>query len=748
MGKVMKYTRRAFLVGAVAVAGGVAFGYYQVRKPHANPLLDDVSDGEAVFNPWVKIDGDGITLITPHVDLGQGAVSMQAALIAEELDVDFGQFNTDYGKPSAAYYNQAVTQEMAPFMSTDEKFQAEAMRTVLGTVAKLMGMQVTGGSSTVPDSYEKLRRAGAVARETLKLAASKKSGVPVSQLKTEKGSVILPDGTALAYTQLAADAAGLEPVNDVTLRDPQDWRMLGKSMDRIDIVAKSTGTQVYGIDLEIPGMVHATVITNPYKGGSVNTYDASEAEKMRGVKKVVPVTGGIAVIADNTWRAIQAARMVEIDWADGAYPPEMAGHWKILEDSFTEDRLDSKWRDDGDVDANLGDQPIQAEYRVPYVAHAPLEPLCAIVKVDETSAEVWASTQMPRFVQNNVARITGLEPDQVTINNQYSGGSFGHRGEDENIKRTTEVAMSLKGTPVKLTYSREEDFAQDYPRQISMARMQGAVKDGKVETIDISVSAPSTTTSQMGRQFLDRPGMADGQIAAGAWNMPMAIPNFRMTAYQAPHNELAPTSAWRSVGASSNGFFAESFLDELIAEAGADPLEERLRLVNDDIARKVLEAVGDMSGWGGDLGAKRGRGLALVNSFGVPVAEVVEVTDTENGIRIDKVFVAADVGRVLDPIAFDNQVKGGVIWGLGHAMNCEITYSEGRAQQENYWDHEGMRFNQCPEIEVRGLENSEKIRGIGEPPVPPAAPALANAIFAATGTRLREMPFNKTVTFA
>ncbi|MEM9634247.1 MAG: molybdopterin cofactor-binding domain-containing protein [Pseudomonadota bacterium] len=746
MGKVMKYTRRAFLVGAAAVAGGVAFGYYQVQKPHANPLLKDKGDGDAVFNPWVKIDRDGITLITPHSDVGQGAASMQAALIAEELDVEFGQFKTDFGAPSPAYYNTALAAEGAPFMSTDESFTAETMRTVMGGVIKLMGMQVTGGSSSVPDSIDKLRTAGAVARETLKLAASRRTGISVGRLTTKAAAVVLPDGTALSYTDLALDAADLEPVNDVQLRKPSQWRLIGKNMKRLDVVAKSTGTQVYGIDLEIPGMVHATVMLNPRQGGELIGFDASSAKQMRGVRSILPVTGGVAVVADNTWRAIQAARAIEFDWGPAPYPAEMGGHWNILGDSFTEERLDSEWRNDGDVDANVRGAPKVAEYRAPYVAHAPLEPLSAVVKIDDGSAEIWVATQMPRFVQNNVALIAGLEPEQVTVHNQFAGGSFGHRLEDEHVKRAAEIAKVMKGVPVKLTYSREEDFAHDFPRQIAMARMKGAVKDGRVETYDLEIASPSAAESQLSRQPIDMPASADKQLAAGAWNLPYAIPNFRMRAYRALG--LAPTSSWRSVGASTNGFFADGFLDELIHEAGADPLEERIRLANDDIARKVLEAVGEMSNWGSDLGSDRGRGVSFVSSFGVPVAEVVEVTNSDSGIRIDRVFVAADVGRVVDPVMFDNMVKGGVVWGLGHAMNCEITYSDGKAEQENFWDHEGMRFNQCPEIFVRGLENSAKIRGIGEPPVPPAAPALANAIFAATGTRLREMPFNKFVDFA
>lgn len=745
MGRASTITRRAFLVGSAAIAGGVAFGTYLVARRYDNPLMETLGQGEAAITPWVKIDRERVTLITPHVELGQGALSMQAVMIAEELDLDFGQFETSPGVPGAAYYNTAMGQEIAPVMPTDESWKAEAMRGVFGALVKVLGLQATGGSSSVPDSFEKLRMAGAVARETLKLAASTKSGVPVAQLKTADGAVHLPDGTALKYTELAEIAATLDPVETVTLRDPSQWRLIGKTLRRMDIVPKSTGALKYGIDLDFEGMVHATVRTNPRQGGPRLNYDAAAAEKMRGVKKIVPVRRGVAVVADNTWRAFQAADAITFDWGPAPYPHEMEGHWNAVKASFTADRLDREWRDDGEVEEALAEgEPITLEYRAPYVAHAPLEPLSAVIKVTDARVDVWASHQLPRFVQQKVAAITGHEADAVHFHNQFAGGSFGHRLEFEQIEQAAEVALAMKGVAVKLTYSREEDFAHDFPRQIAMARASGTVRDGKVETLDLSIASVSSSTSQADRLGQPVPG-PDGQIVSGAWNQPYAIPNFRVRGYRVP--ELAPTSSWRSVGASTAGFFCECALDELIHAAGADPMEERLRLMDDENSRKVLEAVAEMSGWGSDPGARRGRGVAFVTSFGVPTAEVVEVTATDDGIRIDRVFVAAEVGRVVDPINFENQVMGAVVWGLGHAMNCEITYSDGMAEQSNYHAHEGMRLHQCPEIVVKGLENGDKIRGIGEPPVPPAAPALANAIFAATGTRLPVMPFNRHIDF-
>ena len=764
MGRAKTIARRSFLIGSATILGGVAFGTYMIKRPHENPLIAGLSDGEASFNPYVKITSDEIIIIAPHADSGQGVQSSQAALVAEELDVELDQVTIGFGQPSAAYYNTAMGDEAAPFMSFDDSFQARAVRGVMGSAIKVLGAMVTGGSSSMPDSFDKLRHAGAVARETLKQAASEASGVPVAQLKTANGAVQLPDGSSLKYTDLAAKAAEIDPVTEVTLRDPSEWRLISKPMQRTDMVGKSTGTTKYGIDMVVDGMVYASSRVNPRQGGEMLGFDATEAKAMRGVQQVVELEGpviekaddgsmssrtgkvGVAVVADNTWRAIQAVNAINVDWGPAHYPAEMAGHWAEVANSFTDERLDAEWRSDGDVDAALaGGDIVEAEYRAPYVAHAPLEPISAIVRVDNDAVEVWAGHQMPRFAQQKIASTAGLDDaEKVVFHNQFIGGSFGHRLEFENLTVATEIAKQMKGVPVKLTFSREEDFAHDFPRQIGMARGKGVVVDGKIDTLSLDVATVSSSASQSGRLGQPVPG-PDAQIVAGAWNMPFVIPNLRVRGYRVP--ELAPTSSWRSVGASSQGFFAEGFMDEMCYAAGADPMEERLRLLANDVHRKVLEAAAEMSNWGSDLGVGRGRGVALVESFGVPTAEVVEVTDTGAGIRIDKVYVVADVGRVIDPVNFDNVLKGGVIWGLGHAINCEITYSDGMAEQTNYHAHEAMRMYQCPEIETRGLENAGKIRGVGEPPVPPAAPALANAIFAATGQRLREMPFNKFIDF-
>jgi isoquinoline 1-oxidoreductase beta subunit len=750
MGDMQHISRRAFIAGAAAVAGGVAFGSYSdaSQSPPSssgNPLAAGLGPNSVSFNPWVEISPEKITLIAQHADIGQGVGSVQPIMIAEEMDLDPGQFEIRFAGPSPVYFNTGFADELAPFVAADHSPAAEEARAAVLETLRKSGLQMTGGSSTIPDTYEKLRVAGAVARETLKAAAAKRSGIAVADLRTQSGHVILPDGTRIPYIELSAEAAKIPPVLDAKPRDPSHWRILGKPMMRLDVRSKVMGELKFGIDLKIDGMMYASVKLNPNKGQPIKSYDARKARGMPGVKKILKLTNGVAVIATNSWYAMQAAAAIDCKWAPSIYPAEQAGHWKILEGSFQPKFLGKQWRNIGDVDAVLKKgKLVQAEYRAPYVAHQPLEPLNGIAIVSDQAMEIWVGHQSPQAVQSIAAAAIGFKPEQVTFHNQWTGGSFGHRLEFENIRVLAEIANQMRGTPIKLVFSREEDFRQDIPRQISIARHKGSVDQGKI----IAANLQSASTAPF-KGLLERMGAPskdpDGQLGACLWNVYYDIPNFRATSYEA--QGLSPCTTWRSVGASTAGFFTESFIDEMIHAAGLDPLQARIQMCAVPTYRKVLEAVGSMSDWKGPLGNGRGRGVAFVESFGTPVAEVVEVTVTDSGVRIDKVWVAVDVGKVIDPVNFENQVQGGVVWGLGHAINCEITYAGGGAQQTNFNHHEAMRMYQCPVIEVRGLENDPKVRGVGEPPVPPAAPALANAIFAATGKRIREMPFNKFIDF-
>ena len=750
MEDIKNISRRAFVFGSAAIAGGIAFGSYgdaamAATAANGNPLAAGLGPNSVTFNPWVEISPDKITLIAQHADIGQGVGSAQPILIAEEMDLDPGQFEVRFAGPSPAYFNTGFANENAPFLAADHSPAAEAARADALEALRKSGLQMTGGSSTIPDTYEKLRIAGAVARETLKAAAAKRSGVALADISTQSGHVILPNGTKIPYVELAAEAARIAPVLDAKPRDPSKWRMVGKPMMRLDVRSKAMGELKFGIDRKMDGMMYAAVKLNPNKGQPLKSYDAGKAQSMPGVKKILKLKNGVAVIATNSWYAMKAVDAIQCVWAPSTYPAEQAGHWKVLEGSFKRQFLGKEWRKIGDVEAGLKQGTlVKAEYRAPYVGHQPLEPLNGLAIVSDSGMEIWVGHQSPQAVQSIAAAAVGLKPEQVTFHNQWSGGSFGHRLEFENVRVLAEIANQMRGTPIKLVFSREQDFLQDIPRQIAIARHRGSVDKGKIVAADLQLASTAPL-----KGLLERMGAPskdpDPQLAAGLWNVYYDLPHFRATSYEA--QGLSPSTTWRSVGASTAGFFTESFIDELIHAAGLDPLKARIAMCSVPTYRKVLETVAEMSNWNGPLGNGRGRGVAFVESFGTPTAEVVEVTMTDRGVRIDKVWVAVDVGKVVDPVNLESQVQGGVVWGLGHAMNCQLTYAKGAVQQTNYNHHEAMRIYQCPVIEIRALENDPKVRGIGEPPVPPAAPALANAIFAATGKRIREMPFNKFIDF-
>ena len=745
MSRIGKIARRTFLIGATAIAGGFAVGYLAYQSEPRNPLRAGPGEDETALTPYIKVDQTGITIITPRADLGQGAYSVLAAMVAEELDILWTDIKVEHGPPSGAYYNGKVPAEGFPIAATSNDLLSTAGRQFGDVIGKFMGLQITGGSTTVPDGYYRMRLAGAAARAALLEVAAVRTGIDKERLKTKDGNVIAPNGQTLSYASLAQAAAKVSTPSSIQLKPEAEWRYLGKQMRRLDIVVKSTGTATFGIDLRMPGMVYATVRTNPRLGGTVSSSDISAAETSPGVIKIVPLMGGSGVIADSTWRAFKAAKLIKFDWGDASYPASTKEQFAKVAGSFNEDSQDSRFKNEGDVEKVLAEGGVtSAEYRIPYLAHAPLEPMNATVQFSDGKLDIWTATQIPTFVLQTAAEVAGISADKIELHVQIAGGSFGRRLEDDYIRQAIELAKAYPDRPIKMTWSREEDMTHDFPRPLAIARMRGKAKDRKVEALDLDIATTSVVESQMGRLNQSVPG-PDVSIVAGAWDQPFSIPNYRVTGYRAP--AMVPVSSWRSVGASGNGFFHDCALDELIHVAGADPLAERIRLCWHEPSKKVLEAVGEMSGWGSELEKGRGRGVAFTLSFGVATAQVVEVTATEDGIKIGRVFVAAEVGKVLDPINFENQVQGGVIWGLGHAMSGELTYANGMAEQTNFHEFEAMRLNQAPEIFVKALTNDTEVRGIGEPSVPPAAPALANAIFAATGKRIRELPLNKHIDF-
>lgn len=747
MSRAGKIARRSFLIGSATIAGGVAFGAYLVARPIPNPLLPDLAAGEAALTPFVHITGDGITLIVPRADIGQGIASLQAHLIAEELDIDPHQAAQSAGQPHAAYHNAAVAADGMPFPLYNDGVVARVARAGAAAGAKVMGMQITGGSSSTPDLHESLRRAGASARETLKQAAANRTGIARDRLTTDNGAVVLPDGTRLPYTDLATDAAAIPLITNVALRPASEWRLLGKPVQRTDVVAKSTGRQIYGIDVRLPGMLFATARLNPGIGGAVGSVDDSAARSMRGVLDVVRITGGIGVIADNTWRAFKAAEAVDIDWAAPDYPATSAEMWRIIQDAGTDAHRNSRLRDDGDVAGALsGDGVITAEYRSAFAAHAALEPLSATVLYTEGALEIWTATQVPAILRDKAAALAGVDAGAVTLHALHAGGSFGRRLDMDYVLPAIELAMTRPGTPIQTTLTREEDMTHDFPRPLQMARLRGAVRDGRVHALDMDAIGPSVVESWFGRILFAPPG-PDTLLVVGAYDQPFSIPHYRVTGFKAP--AVVPVGSWRAPGACANAFFHDAFLDELIHAAGADPLEERLRLITHADSRRVLEAVGEMANWSGSSPAPgRGRGVAYAYAHGVLIAAVVDVTMTDQGITIDEAWIAGDCGTVYDPMNAEAQVTGSFIWGLSHAMVSELTYENHAPVQTNFDSFRSIQLYQTPRMNVRLLGQAAAVRGLGEPATCAATPALANAIFAATGQRLREMPFSKTIDFA
>ncbi|EBA15186.1 isoquinoline 1-oxidoreductase, beta subunit, putative [Roseobacter sp. SK209-2-6] len=737
MASIGKIARRTFLIGSAAIVGGVAFGAYYVSRPAPNPLKP--GEGEAALNPFVLIDGNGITLFAPRAEMGQGVKTSWAALIAEELDVELDQVRVLHGPAAKAYYNSAFMLDALPGKGYDSGNFKHSIGEALGHLGKVLNLHGTGGSTSMKDGYERMRLAGASARETLKEAAAGKLGLKRSQLSTAKGMVIAPDGREVSYVDLAQDAAKLSAI-EAGLRPSSTWRLIGKPQPRIDMAEKATGTAEFGIDVRLPGMKFASVRMNPRQGGSMKSFDASAAQNMPGVEKVINMGAGVAVVASNTWLAMQALEAIEVDWEEAPYPSETDQVFAKIAEAF-DDAPNSVMRDDGDADAlPTGATELSAEYQVPYLAHATMEPMNATALLEEGKLTVWSGNQMPTFVQSKCAAEAGLESEQVDVRTTYLGGGFGRRVEFDYAVQATRIAKEMPGIPVQLTWSREEDMRHDMYRPGAIARMRGAVKDGAAVLMDGQLAAASPTHQAMMRLADFQPAGPDKVHVEGFFNSPYAIPNYRMAGHIS--DIKIPVGFWRSVGNSFNGFFIESFIDEMAHAAGADPMEFRLSLARPEWAPAagVLEAVKEMAGWTGNTPAGVGRGVAMCYSFGTPVAEVIEVIEEDGSIRIANAWIACDMGRAIDPETVKAQMFGGMAYGLSAACFGEITFADGAAEQGNFPDYDAMRMHTMPRTEVRVLETQAHLGGAGEPGTPPAAPALANAIFDLTGKRPRRLP--------
>ncbi len=756
MSRLGTITRRTLLVGAAAIAGGAAFGVYSWRKPYPNPLEGELDPGEATFNPWLKIGADNaITIIVPRAEMGQGVTTTLAALVAEELDVTLDQVTVEHGPASFAYYNEAMA-DAGPFPFWEDGLVARSMETGMRVVSKMLGLQGTGGSTSTRDAFDRMRMAGAVAREMLKEAAAARLQASLAGLSTAAGRVTeASSGRSLSYGELAADAAKLEP-RTVALRDPKDWTLLGKPQRRTDLLPKITGQPVFGIDTRLPDMLHGTVRMSPRFGAGARSANLDAARAMPGVVAVVPLSTpyghGFGVIADTTWTAFRAAASIEVEWEDAAYPGDDDAIERRLAETL--DRRDGgSLRDDGDVERAFADAPadrvIEAEYAVPYLAHATMEPMNATAWLRDGRLDIWCGNQAPTFVRSFCAEAAGLAEEAVEVHTPMLGGGFGRRAEIDAALYATHLAREAGGRPVKVTWSREEDITHDVYRPVAAGRFRARLgDDGLPVALDMNIAAPSPLRSILGRLFPSfTPAGPDRLLTEGAFDQPYTIPDYRVTGTDA---DLAiPTGFWRSVGNSYNAFFHECFIDEIAAKGGIDPVALRLKLMADHpVAVKLVERVAEMSGWEKPAGPGRARGIAFCISFGTWVAEVVEIADTGAGIRIEKVWCAADLGTVLDPDIVRAQMMSAIVFGLSQSLGQQITFADGMVRQSNFHDFDAMRINQCPAIEVELLATSPRMGGAGEPGTPPAAAALANAVFALTGKRIRRLPLSEEADFA
>ena len=728
MSKLGKIARRTFLFGTVAIVGGVAFGAYKVNQDYPNPFEGDPD--KITLNPFLFVDQTGITLIAPRAEMGQGTHTTWAALIAEELDVDLDQVNVIHGPAAKAYYNSALMEAALPFLDYKVEGFQHGMRSFVGDISKLLGTQMTGGSTAMKDGFDRMREIGASARETFKQAAAERWGLKRSELVTARGVVTAPDGSSLSYEELAEEAARIDPPR-VDLRPRSEWRLLGKTQPRVDMLGKATGTAEFGADVRLDGMKFATVRMNPRRTG-MKQYDATAAQTMPGIEKIVDLGDGIAVIASNTWLAMQAANAVEIEWEKAEYA-DTDVQFAQLKATFA-DEPNATPRDEGDVEQKFDGTLVQAEYNVPALAHATMEPMNATALYTADSLTVWSGNQAPGSVQSACANVVGLDPENVEVITPYLGGGFGRRAETDFSVMAAKVAKAMPGVPVKTTWSREEDMRHDKYRPPALARFKGVVKDGQAVMLDGQLASQTV---------LPIPG-PNRENVTGSFDQPYGIPNYRMRGYLADLG--LPVGFWRSVGASSNGFVFESFIDEMAHAAGRDPLEFRLELIRreHEPSAKLLETVREMSGWTGQTLEGIGRGVAFTYSFGTPVAEAIEVQDTGSGIKITNCWIAVDPGIALDPGNIEAQMVGGAIYGLSAAAYGEITFADGEVEQFNFPDYDALRMHTAPRFEVRILENNRYMGGIGEPGTPPAAPALANALFDLTGIRARELPLMKT----
>jgi len=709
-------TRRQFVVASASAAGGLAISVTFHGPADAASVGPQASGLEGAsandINAFLAIDPDGNILIrSPHNEMGQGAITALPMIIAEELECDWSKVRVEYAS------------------------SARNLRE-----GNVYGDMVTAGSRGVRATWQMLLQAGASARARLVAVAAQRWNVPETECEAADSKVThKKSGRSLDYGALAADAAKIKLDREPPIRTPEQFKLIGKPLARLDTPLKINGAAKFAIDMQIPGMVFAAIAACPVFGGKLKSVDDAPAKGRRGVLEVVKLDNAVAVVADRFWRAKETLALLKPEWDAGAAgQTDSAQFAKLYRDTLDGPMVGA--RNDGNVDAVFasGGKIVEALYEAPHLAHATMEPLNATVRFDSGKLEVWLGSQAPMGTIRQAVAASGLKPEQIVIHNCFLGGGFGRRTANDEMRQAILVAKQIR-KPVKLVWTREEDMTHDRYRPQAAARLKGALgADGMPAAFDAKIAVGSILRS-VGMSKVENG--VEAQAVEGFANTSYWIPNLRVGCML--KNTHVPVMFWRSVGSSQNAFFMESYIDELAYAAGQDPYKfRRALLMHRPDFIGVLDKIAEKGNWGQPLAAGRGRGIAIHECFGTIVGQVAEVTVSRKGeVRVDRVVAAVDCGHVVNPSIVEAQIESGVIYGLSAALYGEITIKDGRVEQSNFDSYQVVTLADTPKIEVYlALSGGKKWGGIGEPGTAPTAPAVANAVFAATGTRVRSLP--------
>jgi isoquinoline 1-oxidoreductase beta subunit len=738
----VKLTRRKAVIGGIVGAGFVGVGWWfaRARDRLGGRTLFNIKKDEAGLNGWVKIARDNSVIVAiPRAEMGQGIHTALAMLVAEEMDARWDQMKVEDPPEDGVYRNVDILIDSLPFSPEQTGTVVESAHWVAEKLSGVLGVLATGGSTATRDAWIPVRTAGAVARDLLLRAASRKSGLPVGELTASDGEIRRRDGTKVAtFGELVDSIDGLTAMTAPPLKKPSEFKLVGKPQTRLDVPAKVRGAATFGIDVRLPELLYAAVRNAPTFGGSAVDFKLKGALP-KGIEKVVIVPGGVAAIGRSWWQANEFLdEGVNVAWQAGPEPKlDSATLWKRYEQQLASGKA-ALTRTVGTESKFSGAQTIEVTYRAPYLAHAPMEPMNCTARVGADGVEIWMPNQSPTLMRLVAAKTADVARAQVSVHTTFLGGGFGRRAEVDLVRQAVTAAKAVPGRPVQVLWSREEDIRHDFYRPMALARWTAELEDGKLLSVAKRQVAQSPADQFLARAIgLPTQGQPEGNAVE---NPAYAFPFYKLEAIVAEGS--VPVGFWRSVGHSHGTFFDESFVDEIALALKKDPYDFRRELLRDKSRHlKVLETVAKESGWGTPLPAGSGRGIAMRASFGSIVAQVAEVTVSDGTLQVKRVTCAIDCGRTVNPAIVMKQMESGIVYGLSAALYGEITLADGAVEQQNFTDYDVVRLADAPAMSVHIVDSGvSTIGGAGEPGTPPIAPAVANAVFAATGKRLRELP--------